>query len=583
MITKKDISEFFDLEVEASKQSWEALMKLPVKERIRKRRAIQNVYLDHDYEERTDDNYILIKVSVAVNLSDFKEGECLVLHKEDSLYGIKCNLYSFIGDNEILLEVFSPNMPASLDSFYDVPLLLDRDMVDLREHVFNPFLFHLSGDHDFCRNLLINKIPTPTFIDNDKNKEELDDTIKYNDLHLLPRQQEAILKCMSAQDYYLIQGPPGTGKSYVLSHIILEEMIYFQHRVAVIGPNHMAINNVLGQVLKVAPVFCPLITKVGKAYNAPKQRAVYEGEECSIENVPYLNIYYFNHELIAWVVGLTPHCLYSSRARGLKFDTLIIDEAGQMTIPLALMGMIKAKKVILAGDHKQLPPIISSEEIGDKMKQSVFQLLVKKDNCTMLDVSFRMCEPICSFVSDLFYDGNLKSKIEGCGVLIKNKNALFDFSSPVIFHDIEDEGEQFSNKEAEFIADTIAEFLSLEMSPKEIGVLSPFRAQAANIRRHIRKHPEINEEQAGQIVSDTIDKMQGQEREVIIFSFVAGNLDYMKEMAEFLYNPNKLNVAFSRAKYKLIIVGNLKNIKRISHKGYPHIKQMLEHKNVTFV
>jgi len=69
--------------------------------------------------------------------------------------------------------------------------------------------------------------------------------------------------------------------------------------------------------------------------------------------------------------------------------------------------------------------------------------------------------------------------------------------------------------------------------------------------------------------------MQGQERDVIIFSMTAGDFDYMIEMADFLYNPNKLNVAFSRATYKLIIVGNLENLSRIDEFKFPHIKSLL--------
>lgn len=70
--------------------------------------------------------------------------------------------------------------------------------------------------------------------------------------------------------------------------------------------------------------------------------------------------------------------------------------------------------------------------------------------------------------------------------------------------------------------------------------------------------------------------MQGQEREVIIYSLVSGNEDYMIEMAEFLYNPNKMNVAFSRAKSKLIIVGSLDKISNLNLPEYPHIKRMME-------
>lgn len=583
MVTQKDIIDFFELEAKALKKSWMALMSLPVKERIHKRRAIQSVFLNRDYRNISDEGGILIKVSVSVNLSDFKEGECLVLHKEDSLSGIQCTLNSFIGEDEIILEVFSPNMPISIEDYYDIPLLLDRDKVDLREHVYWPFTRELSEDNEFWSNLILNSKPTPTYADKEKNIDELNDTIKNLGLDLLPQQKEAILNSMSAKDYYLIQGPPGTGKSFVLALIILEEIAYFNHKVIVIGPNHMAINNTLTQVLKTVPPYSPLVCKVGQSYNAPKLKVEYGDKEYGIENVRHLNSYYVNNSECPWIIGLTPHSLYTSRGRDLECDTLIVDEAGQMTIPLVLMGMIKAKKIILAGDHKQLPPIISSEEVRKEMRQSAFQMLIKEDNCTMLDVSFRMCEPICDFVSDLFYDGKIKSKKKGCGDLIKCNDQLFDFRTPIVIHDVYDDGEQTSDKEAEFIADTIAGYLKKGLPANEIAVLSPFRAQSTNVRRHVRKHPDIAEEDFNQIAADTIDKMQGQEREVIIFSLVSGNLDYMIEMAEFLYNPNKMNVAFSRAKSKLIIVGNIEQIKNINSVEYPHIKKMIESEFVKYV
>ena len=201
----------------------------------------------------------------------------------------------------------------------------------------------------------------------------------------------------------------------------------------------------------------------------------------------------------------------------------------------------------------------------------------------MLDVSFRMCEPICNYVSELFYDGKVKPMKKGCGSMIVCNDPLYDFHSPIIIHNVDDDGEQTSDKEAEFIAATIAGFINKGLPANEVAVLSPFRAQAANVRRHIRKQSEITEEQRKLIAADTIDKMQGQEREVIIYSLVSGDMDYITEMAEFLYNPNKMNVAFSRAKSKLIIVGNIEQIKKISSVEYPHIKKMIESNLVKFV
>lgn len=585
MIRKNDISDFFYLEAEAAKKSWEALMSLPVKERIRRRKAIQGVYLDREYREKSDEGHVLLKVTISVNLADFKEGDCLVLHKEGMQTGIKCSLYSFEGDYSIILDVFPPDMPGSVDElnkYNDVPLLLDKDLVDLREHVFYKFLAELKTDNEYWVKNLVNNPTTPLLEDKSKCAEELDDTCKNYDIKLLPKQRDAIINCMAAKDYFLIQGPPGTGKSFVLAWIIIEETCYFKRKVIIIGPNHMAINNTLLQVMKQCSDAYNIF-KVGQSYNAPKQVVKDENKENHIENIGHLNVNYFNEFDGFWMIGLTPHSLYTSRAEHLKCDTLIIDEAGQMTIPLALMGMIRAKKVILAGDHKQLPPIISSEEMAEEMKKSIFQVLFTEKNSIMLDTSFRMYEPICNFVSELFYEGKVKPMRKGYGNLIVCDDPLFDFHTPIIIHHVNDYGEQISDKEASFIADIIVGFLNKGLPADEIAVLSPFRAQVANVRSHIRKNHDISEEQRKHVVADTIDKMQGQEREVIIFSLVAGDIDYMTDMAEFLYNPNKLNVAFSRAKSKLIIVGNIEQIKKISSVEYPHIKKMIESNLVKFV
>lgn len=501
-----------------------------------------------------------------------------MLHKEDTIAGIKCRLYGFDGDDRIVLEVYPSEVPSDIESFYDEPLVLDKDKVDLRSNVYRPFVATLPDSEYFWNNLILNSGKLPEFENADGCERQLDETIVDFGLSLLSKQREAILKSMSAKDYYLIQGPPGTGKSFVLGMIMFEEMYYHRHNVIVIGPNHLAINNAMEQLLKLHPASCGNMLKVGQSYNAPTLSMDSDGMEVGIRNfLRYShrlnNLFEDNGE--NWLVGLTPHSLYTSRARGLECDTLIIDEAGQMTIPLALMGMIKARKVIFSGDHKQLPPIVSAEGVSDDMCKSAFQMLISEGNCTMLDTSFRMCGPICDFVSELFYDGELKAIRRDASDRIICGDPLYSFDAPIVLKEIDDEGEQASEKEAAFIADTIAGFLAHGLPASDIAVLSPFRAQAAAVRRAIRHNPAISEVDRDQITSDTIDKMQGQEREVIIYSLTSGNIDYMKEMADFLYNPNKMNVAFSRAKSKLIIVGSLSKLARLDLPDYPHIAKML--------
>ena len=498
---------------------------------------------------------------------------------------MRCTLESFEGEDTILISVSLYDRIYDLEPFYDIPLVLDKGIIDLRPNVFSRFLACLPTNKDFWNDLLFNNKRLP-------NYEEVDQKIKdlLNDLEeILPCQRDAILNSLSSTDYYLIQGPPGTGKSYVLSLIIFLELIDYKHKVMVIGPNHMAINNLLGKVFELYPQLTNCINiflKIGQSYNAAKYSKEEEGELCEVKNWSALRPPKFNSPESFWLVGLTPHSLYSRRAGtegGLKCDTLIIDEAGQMTIPLALMGMIRAKKVILAGDHKQLPPIITSESLPDYMQKSAFEALMTDDNYTLLDTSFRMCGPICEYVSDLFYEGKVKAYKEECGDLVICEDPLFSFDKPVVLHQVDDNGMQASDKETEYIVEAIVGFLQKGVPADEIAVLAPFRAQAATVRRRIRKHESISDEDKSKLVADTVDKMQGQEREVIIYSFTAGDSDYITEMADFLYKPNKLNVAFSRAKSKLVIVGNFDNIQNAVEEDFPHINSMLNHKNVTVV
>lgn len=584
MITSSDIRTYFNLEAEQAKKKWDDLMDLPIEERIRKRKAIENVYIDKSYgwaDSKIDSNS-QIKINFTTNLSDFKEGEALLLHNDE--FNLKCNLVSVNDDNSIILDFFVPDYPIKPYNFdNEKPLILDKNFIDLRQNVYNKFLLNLESDPNFWKSHIVNYPHKPKFSNKVLCRKCLEETCESFKIDLLNSQKEAILRALESKDYYLIQGPPGTGKSFVLALIILMEMFDFDHKVIVIGPNHLAINNTLEQFLSIYPQAFYHVYKVGQYYNAPQKEILYEKNKRKMTNINQINVENTLSTDFPWVIGLTPHSLYTSRAAGLKCDTLIIDEAGQMTIPLALMGMIKAKKIILAGDHKQLPPIVPSDIQKEEMKSSVFQLLMREYNCTMLDVSFRMCEPICKFVSELFYDGLLQSHKTGCGNMIKDEDPLFDFQTPVVFHDIPDEGEQISNGEAEYISDVVQGFLERGLPANEIAVLSPFRAQATNVKRHIRNNPSINDDQKNLITSDTVDRMQGQEREVIIYSFTAGNLDYINEMAEFLYSPNKLNVAFSRAKSKLIIVANISHLKEISEEDYPHIQNMLNSNYVTFV
>ena len=583
-LDEKAFRNFFDKEAEEEAKSWEELMSKKLGERVLKRKAIANVTILNDRFEYDDETgYYQYTITFPHNYSDFKVGEKVVLHDQYCKTGIESEIIEVSNDNTMKLQVHPCNYSNTISQYFGKKLQLDKALVDLRHYVYYPFMSKIVYNPSLLRESILNTLEVPKYTPLDESVAKKVEEI-IGDEHFTDKQREAIYKCLEADNYYLVQGPPGSGKSRMLAFMIAIEVLFKEKKVLVVGPNHLAINNLLEKVLEIAPRANGILVKIGQQYNAPLATVDYKGETYSICNIDYANTEVLNTKFHQWVVGATPHALYSSRAEGLKCDTVVIDEAGQMSIPLAQMAMLSGKKVIMVGDHKQLPPIMRSEELPDGMKCSAFERLYSAENCTTLDKSFRMCKPICDFVSEVFYDGELQSaKAKSEDEFIESGNPLLSFDAPIVALNVVHKGKQDSKEEAKEVAEIVKQYIKKGVTADRIGILVPFRAQAACIRRTLLKLNDLNAEQVSGIVIDTIDKMQGQEREIIIVSLTAGDAEYVADMSDFLYKPNKLNVAFSRAKSKLIIVGNFDEISMINQAENPHIAKILNSEKIEWI
>jgi superfamily I DNA and/or RNA helicase len=249
-----------------------------------------------------------------------------------------------------------------------------------------------------------------------------------------------------------------------------------------------------------------------------------------------------------------------------EFDIAIIDEAGRATAPELLIPILRAKKVILIGDHNQLPPTIdrkllqklesddeedlSSEDL-EILKKSFFEELFEKvsdSNKAMLNEQFRMPEKIGSLISNLFYDNKLNNGN------IKNTNNFLDPKTIIRWVDVIGEHEtdgtsSYNNLEV----DKIIELLSLMNKSlenklnKTIGIITPYSAQKRRIRNRVKSLKLSN---ISNLKIDTVDSFQGEEADIIIYSTVKtfGNIS-------FLIDKKRLNVAISRTKENLFFVG----------------------------
>jgi len=249
----------------------------------------------------------------------------------------------------------------------------------------------------------------------------------------------------------------------------------------------------------------------------------------------------------------------SDRLDGLEFETVIIDEASQALEPECWAAILRAKRVIFAGDHLQLPPTVKSNlarELG--FETTMLDILADKiPNTFLLSEQYRMHQDIVAFSNKSFYKGRLTSNSRNATWTIKDDLhpiSLIDTSGCGYQEEFNNEHKSFRNSgEFELIYKHI-ERSSERYAGYSIGIISPYAEQVRYIRGamsqdQVLKHLDIE--------IDSIDGFQGQEKDIIYISLVRSN-DNGK--IGFLSDQRRLNVAVTRAKKKLVIVGDISTV-----------------------
>jgi DNA replication ATP-dependent helicase Dna2 len=265
----------------------------------------------------------------------------------------------------------------------------------------------------------------------------------------------------------------------------------------------------------------------------------------------------------AYIVGATPFATRTSRLRGVSFDTVIFDEASQVTLPLAIMGMLAGKRTIFVGDHRQLPPVLATRHGDAALRDSVFAALVDRGFDALLETTYRLSAELAAWPSAQFYAGRLTPAPEAAARRMiyarppARHAAILDPQRPRVFVELGHRGATTrSDPEADLAAALIAELIACGVSPSEIGVVTPYRAQARAIRAKLRAALPDDPERRRAVVIDTVERMQGQERDLVIVSLTTSNPLFASELAEFVFQPERLNVAITRPRRKLIILGS---------------------------
>lgn len=359
-------------------------------------------------------------------------------------------------------------------------------------------------------------------------------------------QTNALAMCLAAERYHLVQGPPGTGKTHLLAGLV-KALVDQGQRVLLTAFTHRAIHHALRKSM--ALVDCPVF-KVSEPFPHDTEGIEFRGIFADTGLLDHPGPY---------VIGATPFALFSKRAEVARFDVAVIDETSQMRVEAAIMPMLRAQRWFFFGDRQQLPPVVQ-RPVADAAEDSVFARLSKNGGHTMLKTTYRLNEPLTRWPSENFYQRELAAAHPNAGhrFVLKSPPARPQLLGPdpsMVRIEIDHAGNRaYSDEEAGEVAALIEEMLEGGVSPAEIGVVVPFRAQAARVRgllrfRRFEKWPAIRE-----LTVDTVERFQGQEREAMIVSFVVSDEDFMNRLGAFLTYPQRLNVAVTRARTKVVLV-----------------------------
>lgn len=522
---------------------------------------------------------ISFKLSFPPEANMFKDGaaiECFITG-EEPVKGVLISLDGKIGE----FRLFAPDFPDWIeDDAVGIKLAPDTRTTTIMKKVLNELgnnktLFKLFEQ-------IHEEKKQPSSSSQDKLKVDI---ISFVNKKLNKSQQEAVAACMQNVQLTIVHGPPGTGKTTTLTEAIVQ-LVKAGEKVLVSAPSNTAVDNIskeliqngvkllrVGNTSKVDETIFSH-TPEGKLNNSKQQKEIKQlrvrAEEFrrmalkykrsfgkaerdqrnllfkEVKNIriEIKKLQHYNEEKLfeeADVIAGTPIGLYDAQIDQLHFKTLVMDEAGQCIEPLAWCIFPFAEKIILAGDHWQLPPTVLSNEAAILgFNNSILEIAIgHTNNIHLLNIQYRMRQSIAGFSSNYFYN-NLLNTAEH----LSNTGTHISFIDTAGSGYNEKHGPDGVSLQNEGELNIVLQLLERELlEPASTAFISPYSGQVAAAKEVLPK----------QIRISTIDSFQGQEKENIILSLVRSNED---GDIGFLKDYRRMNVAITRAKEQLFVIGD---------------------------
>ena len=520
---------------------------------------------------------ISFRINFPAETNQFKDGaviECFYTG-EEPVKGILMNLDGKSGE----FRLFAPDFPDWIeDNGVGIKLAPDQRTTTIMKTVLNG----LESNKELYK--LFRQIHGEAVVKNTATETNIA-ALHFKNQWLNESQQKAVAAVIQNESMAIVHGPPGTGKTTTLIEAIVQ-LVKAGEKVLVSAPSNTAVDNIAKgliaqglQVLRVGNTskvdeLIFLHTPEGRLSNSKQQKEIKElkirAEQFrkmalkykrsfgkaereqrnllfkEVKNIraEIKKIQAYNEEKLyteAEVIAGTPIGLYDAKINHLTFNTLVMDEAGQCIEPLAWCIFPLAEKYVIAGDHLQLPPtILSNEAARLGLDQSILErCIATMGNVFLLNTQYRMRESIAGFSSHYFYNGLLQT-VEH----LKNNGTHISFIDTAGSGFNEVQGSNGMSLQNEGELQIVQKLLETEMlNPARTAFISPYNGQVAAAKEALPKEMRIS----------TIDSFQGQEKEIIILSLVRSNED---GDIGFLKDYRRMNVAITRAKEQLFVIGD---------------------------
>lgn len=399
-------------------------------------------------------------------------------------------------------------------------------------------------------------------------------------------QKQAIEKVMSAKDYALVLGMPGTGKTTTIAHLI-RALVVQGKSVLLTSYTHTAVDNIL---LKIRDDNIRVLRIGATTKIHPDVQEFADLASIPKTTIEELKESYEKPQVVATTCLGVNHNIFNQRI----FDYCIVDEASQITLPVCLGPIRMARTFILVGDHYQLPPLVQNKAAQEGgLDVSLFKLLseAQPDSVVNLEHQYRMCEEVMLLSNTLIYSGRLKCgtpEVAARSLEIPNIHALRQFHADGFhasqhpheiclgtnhghcwLHDLLEpsaktllvntdplgtaaletaQGQRVVNHMETILCSQLVEtFIASGIPARNIGVITFYRSQLSLLRQSLRRYtPDLE--------MHTTDKFQGRDKEVVILSCVRSNSE--NHVGDLLRDWRRVNVAFTRARTKLLVVGS---------------------------